>query len=351
MSPSKNKRRDQLPKCKADIMRFLVGADPQLVTELLPALPPSFYIVGAPRCGTTALSKALSNHPAVSFAKPKETHYLTDDHSALDNQQVQREYLEHFHPALSMDTQAIGDGSVSYLYNPDAIRQALRLDPRAKFIVSVRNPVNMMRSYHQRLLFSLDEDVEDFDTAWGLQAERAAGHQIPERCREPRTLQYGEVGRLGENIARLFDTAGRERCMVVVFDDFIQDPRATYLKMLEFIGLEDDGQSKFKRTRANAGFKSGWLQQYSMNPPPWVYQLIRISNSKSISRLKGIRKRIKKFNRVPAKHTPMSEATQAMLRDYFRADIAKLSALLERDLSHWLEPPNEPPDERAGKQV
>jgi len=341
MSPAKSKRpsrRDQLPKCKADIMRFLVGAEPELVAKLLPALPPSFYIVGAPRCGTTALSKALGNHPAVSFAKPKETHYLIDDHSEQENIEVQREYLQHFHPALSLDTQAIGDGSVSYLYNPDAISQALRLDPRARFIVSVRNPVNMMRSYHQRLLFSLDEEVEDFDTAWGLQAARAAGEQIPERCREPQTLQYGEIGKLGKNIERLFETAGRERCMVVVFDDFIADPRATYLQMLEFIGLEDDGRSKFKRTRSNAGFKSGWLQQYSMNPPPWVYQLIRISNSKSISRLKGIRKRIKKFNRVPAEHKPMSDATRAMLSDYFRDDIAKLSSLLERDLSDWLAP-------------
>jgi len=332
-----SKRRDELPKCKADIMRFLVGADPELVSRLLPKLPPSFYIVGAPRCGTTALSKALSNNPAVSFAKPKETHFLIDDHSGMAPEQVQREYLQHFHPSLSTDTRAIGDGSVSYLYNPDAIRQALRLDPRAKFIVSVRNPVDMMRSYHQRLLFSLDEEVEDFDSAWALQAERKAGRSIPERCREPQTLQYGEVGMLGENIERLFEAAGRERCHVVVFDDFIKDPRAIYLELLQFLGLEDDGQAKFKPTRANAGFKSGWLQQYSMNPPPWVYQLIRISNAKSISRLKGIRKRIKKFNRAPAKHRPMSDDTRAMLSDYFRDDIAKLSGLLDRDLNHWLQ--------------
>lgn len=330
-------RREQLPKCKAEIMNFLEGADASLVDEMLPDLPPPFYIIGAPRCGTTALSKVLGENPQVSFAKPKETHFLVDDYSDKAPEEVQRLYLEHFHPGLRRDTRAIGDGSVSYIYSPEAIRQALRLDPRAKFIAAVRNPVDMLRSYHQRLLFSLDEEVVDFATAWGLQQERAVGRSLPDACREPRALQYGDIGRLGEHVQRLFEVAGRERCKVVVFDDFIKDPRATYLKLLDFVGIDDDGRSKFKPTRSNAGFKSRWLQQYSMNPPPWVYRLIRISNAKSLSRLKGIRKRIKKFNRAQAKPVPVDEQMATMLKDYYRDDVAKMSALLDRDLSGWLQ--------------
>lgn len=332
-------RREQLPKCKADITRFLQGADSALVDEMLPDLPASFYIIGAPRCGTTALSKVLSENPQVSFAKPKETHFLIDDYSDKTPQQVQRMYLESFHPGLNRSTRAIGDGSVSYIYSPEAIRQAIRLDPRAKFIASVRNPVDMLRSYHQRLLFSLDEDVEDFATAWALQPERAQGRQLPDACREPGLLQYGDVARLGEHVERLFEVAGRERCHIVVFDDFIKDPRATYLQLLEFIGVDDDGRTRFKATRSNAGYKFRWLQQYSMNPPPWIYKLISISNAKSLSRLKGLRKRIKKFNRAPVKPQPMDPKVAAMLRDYYRQDNAKLSALLDRDLGYWIETP------------
>jgi len=320
-------------------MKFLEGADAALVEDMLPQLPPSFYVVGAPRCGTTALSKALGENPQVSFAKPKETHFLTDDYSDQTPQQVQRLYLTHFHPQLNHDTRAIGDGSVSYLYSPEAISQAIRLDPNAKFIAAVRNPLDMMRSYHQRLLFSLDEDVTDFNTAWDLQQQRATGKHIPDTCREPQLLQYGTIGSLGSHIERLFELAGRERCYIVVFDDFIKDPRGTYLKLLDFIGVEDDGRTKFKPTRSNAGYKSRWLQQYSMNPPPWVYKLIRIANSNSIARLKGIRKRIKKFNRAKATPQPVDEHVQTLLRDYFRDDVTKLSALLDRDLNHWLAPP------------
>jgi hypothetical protein len=60
-------------------MKFLQGAQPDLVSEMRDDLPPSFFIVGAPRCGTTALSKALGGHPRIAFSKPKETHFLLDD--------------------------------------------------------------------------------------------------------------------------------------------------------------------------------------------------------------------------------------------------------------------------------
>ena len=148
-----------------------------------------------------------------------------------------------YHQELTTDHQAVGDGSVSYLYAPDAIRRVLEFDPRAKFIVLVRNPVEMMRSYHSRMLFQLDEDEEDFARAWDLQANRAAGRDIPKRCRDARLLQYGHLGKLGMHLERLFEVAGRERCHVIVFDDFVEDPRAVYLRALEFLGVDDDGQT------------------------------------------------------------------------------------------------------------
>lgn len=326
----------ETPRCKADIMAFVQGADPALVTNVLAELPPSFYVVGAPRCGTSALSQALADNPHISFSKPKETHFLMEDRSELPIEDVQRLYLERFHPKLALDSQAIGDGSVSYLYEPAAIRQALAFDSRAKFIASVRNPVDMLRSYHARLLFSLDEDVKEFSQAWALQEDRRAGRSIPKRCRLPQLLQYGEVASLGHHIERLFETAGRERCHVVVFDDFINNPRSVYEKLLEFLGVDDDGRSEFKAKRGNAGYKSRVLQQFVMNPPPWAFRLIQISNAKTFSRLKGLRKRIKKFNKATEKEQELSDSMRATLRNYYRADVEKLSGLLGRDLTYWV---------------
>jgi hypothetical protein len=36
------------------------------------ARKPNFFIVGAPKCGTTALSEYLRSHPDVFFSSPKE---------------------------------------------------------------------------------------------------------------------------------------------------------------------------------------------------------------------------------------------------------------------------------------
>jgi hypothetical protein len=325
----------QLPKSKADISAFVQGADAALVTEVLADMPPSFFVVGAPRCGTTALSKALAGNPHISFSKPKETHFFLEDRSQMTTEAVRRLYLESFHPNLARDSQAIGDGSVSYLYSPGAIEQALAFDSRAKFIASVRNPVDMLRSYHARLLFSLDEDVEDFSRAWALQEDRRAGRHLPRRCRDPRLLLYGDAGKLGDQIEQLFAVAGRERCHVVVFDDLVRSPRAVYAQLLHFLGVDDDGRTEFKRKRETSGFKSRWLQQFVMNPPPWAFRLIEISDAKVLSRLKGLRKRIKKFNKVPEDRQDLSDDMRAILRRYFAADVAKLSGLLDRDLTHW----------------
>ena len=333
------KRQDRHPKSRADITKFLQGAQPALVSEMLNNLPPSFFIVGAPRCGTTALSKALAGHPHIAFSKPKETHFLLEDRSAMPIEDIRRLYLERFQPDLARDSQAIGDGSVSYLYEPDAIRRAIAFDPRAKFIASVRNPLDMLHSYHARLLYTLDEDEADFSRAWSLQNERRAGHKIPRRCRTPQLLQYGEIAMLGSHIARLFEVAGRERCHVVVFDDFISNPGGVYKQLLEFIGVDDDHRREFKARRSNAGVKYRWLQQFAMNPPEWIFRLIDFSDAGTLKRLKKVRKRIKRFNKAREKRHPLPEHMRKILNEYYRLDVDKLSALLGRDLTYWLRPP------------
>lgn len=327
---------DSLPKSRAHIMRLLQGADPALVSTLLDALPPSFFVVGAPRCGTTALSRILGGNRNISFSKPKETHFFLDDRSQMPLEDVRRLYLERFHPKLAPETQAIGDGSVSYLYEPDAIRRAIAFDSRARFIASVRNPLDMLHSYHARLLFTLDEDEEDFSRAWALQGARRSHRDLPKRCRSPQLLQYGDVGRLGHHIERLFQVAGPERCQVVVFDDFVANPSEVYQRLLDFIGVDDDGRREFEAKRGNAGFKSRWLQQFAMNPPSWAFRLIDFSNAAALKRLKTLRKRIKRFNRAPMKRKPLPEQMRATLRAYYGEDVEKLSNLLERDLTHWL---------------
>lgn len=298
--------------------------------------PPSFFLVGAPRCGTTALGRALKEHPLISFSKPKETQFFLLAPAEMPDQELRATYLELHHSGLSEAHRALGDGSITYLYAPDCIRRALRFDPRARFIVTVRNPLDMVPSHHARMVYTLEEDVADFAAAWALQAERAAGRRIPKRCRDPRVLQYGTIGRLGWHVERLFEVAGRERCLVLVYDDLARDPGAVYRQILTFVGVPDDGRTEFARKAENRGFRSTFLQQFVMNPPTWALPLIRFGDSATIKRLKRLRRRLEEANTFRRERPPLSGGIRDVLREYFADDVHKLSRLLSRDLDHWL---------------
>src|SRR5215203_5608037 len=90
-------------------------------------------IVGAPRCGTTALSRYLGGHPDVCFSDVKEPHYFViNDLTSLGLDElksvVRKDYLDRFFPDCSGD-ELLMEGSVSYLYGSRRMRPILKLWP------------------------------------------------------------------------------------------------------------------------------------------------------------------------------------------------------------------------------
>ena len=113
---------------------------------------PDFFIIGAPRCGTTAISTYLAKNPNICFSRPKEPHFFSIVMDEKPDAGLHGDYLDLFFPHCGEGIQARGEGSVSYLYYPKAIERTQRLSPHARFIVMARNPVDMVHSYHARLL-------------------------------------------------------------------------------------------------------------------------------------------------------------------------------------------------------
>jgi hypothetical protein len=203
----------------------------------------SLFIVGAPRSGTTSLAKALATHPQICFSKPKETHFFLRPGPASPEEMRRRFEAAYFRTA-GLAHRVLAEGSVSYLYDPQAIRRILDFDRDALLVACLRNPLEMLPSYHARLVYMLDEDVADFRKAWALQERRRRGEAIPRRCRDPRLLMYAGVGRLGRHERRLIEIAGRERCFFVRFDHFTADPLRVYRALLDFAGLPEDGRTE-----------------------------------------------------------------------------------------------------------
>ncbi len=325
------------------------GATSRDPSTALPPLP-DFFLVGAPRCGTTALSKYLAQHPAVCFSKPKEPHFFTFSDEASLRDARWREAYARFFWHHSPEHRVVGEGSVSTLYSEVAVDRIARLVPSARYLVMVRNPIDMLRSFHRRMLFLLEENVSDLAAAWRLQEVRAAGRRVPRLCIEPRLLQYGEVARLGHQVGRLFERVGRESCHVVVYDDLESDPATVYTGVLDFLGIEDDGYRDFERHLPSQHYRWRWLQRAFLKPPGARLDLS--ANRISRARYKATKKRkgknwheklrrnarhfLRDWNRVEQRPAPLDPAFRDELRAHFAPDVEHLGKLLERDLSHWV---------------
>jgi hypothetical protein len=304
---------------------------------------PDFFVVGVPRCGTTALCRYLSRNPQICFSRPKEPHFFSLLEETPSTDELRQNYLERYFSHYSDSHRAVGEGSVSYLYLPGVIERINRLNPTARFIVLVRNPLSMLPSYHLRMRFLLQEDEADFSRAWKLEGSRKRGENIPENCLDSRLLQYSDAAKFGVQVKRLFETVGRDRAHVIVFDDFKSDPLRTYRRTLEFLEVDYDGQTKFERRHGSQMYRYRWLQKIFFVPAKsggkilkTVQQRTRKYNEKG-RKLPNLVKRIIGFNKIPMQPAPLSNETMTEIRETLREDIALLSNLLNRDLNYWLD--------------
>jgi hypothetical protein len=106
---------------------------------------PNFFIIGAAKCGTTSLSVWLGGHPQIFMSSMKEPHFFNND----DRQAIRT--LDDYEALFWSATEehiAIGEASVWYLSSADAVPAILQYQPEAKFIVMLRNPVEMAPALH-----------------------------------------------------------------------------------------------------------------------------------------------------------------------------------------------------------
>jgi hypothetical protein len=309
------------------------------------------FIVGAPRCGTTSLSKYLKRHPDVGFSRIKEPHFFAqNDLTALSRDKlreiVRRQYLDPYFRG-SENLPLLAEGSVTYLYFPEQMEPILRLWPRAKFIIGVRNPLQMIPSLHQRLIHNGDENVRDFKRAWALVPERRAGRSIPGRCADPRLLDYWEIGKIGKHVEKFLATVGRERCFISIFDDLAQDPRQHYRRLLEFLELNNHGDTDFSANRESKSVKLIWLQRLLMRPPRRAIKVLGSKNYQErfdvekppkpiAERVLRLRKRLLEWNQAPPVKPNIDAVLLAEMKDQYRDDVVLLSRVIGRDLNHWI---------------
>jgi hypothetical protein len=215
---------------------------------------PNFFILGAPKCGTTSLARWLSEHPQVFIPSIKEPHYFSTD---LRNRTVRTEggYRKLFRNTRPVH-RAVGEASTWYLFSRDAVPAIERTIRNARYVVLSRDPVEMVRSLHHHNLRVQNEDVPDLAEAWELQGIRRQGQRIPALCREPAFLQYREAAALGSQLQRLLRTVPSERVLHLSLETIRDNPAAAFRRVLAFLDVQDVGRTSFPIENSARGVRS-----------------------------------------------------------------------------------------------
>ena len=289
---------------------------------------PDFYILGAPKAGTSSLAQYLDDHVGVFMSKPKEPRYFAEDFADRPISD-ERSYLNLFDQA---DEGAIlGEGTTDYLMSEVAVRRILAVRPDARFIVMLRNPIEMVMAMHAQERKNGYETIVDPAEAWSAIGRRKAGRGVPALCNEPKRLFYDDRCRLGEQIERLKETVAADQLQIIFMEDFAAETEQVYREAAAFIGIDADEPRDFPVVN----------QRHNVKYPAMI-KLWKLGKTAK-DRL-GIRTNFGLLSKVQALGLsneavePSSDraAFKRLLRDEFEADIQRLAELTGRDLSRWL---------------
>ena len=294
----------------------------------------NLFIVGAPKCGTTALNTYLNEHPQVFMSPKKEIHFFATDLPGYRECKTEDEYSLFFENA-SDKHKIIGDASVYYLYSQTAIENIYKYNRDGKLIVMLRNPAEMVYSLHSQMIWSANEDVLDFEEAWNLSVKRKKGINLPKHYTDEKILFYDEIAKYGDQLERLYKVFPKENVKVIVFDDFKRNIKEVYQDVLSFLSLPAENRETFEKINENALPISIWFNQLMIDQP----RLIRRFKEgiKSLFGIKdfGVTRRIKIINSKNVERKQLKpEMTEKIIQNY-KNDIKKLSLIINHDLSHW----------------
>jgi len=309
---------------------------------------PNFFIVGAPKAGTTSLYSYLDQHPEVYMSAIKEPHYFSGEIREENFDPQTRRAMPHEHRDLrkflsgpmhekrfggivtewqdycrlfsnARNELALGEASVCYLWSSTAANRIAERIPDAKILVILRDPAE--RAYSQYL-----HGLSNGAIRWSFHEhiERNLRHRATQFCVHYPFLEFGLYS---EQLRRYQEQFG-QNVWVGLHQDFEDRPLEIYRDICRFLSIGDDFspsmdrrhlESQVPRLSSVGRLKgSGFWQAAAPRVPLGARSLMR-----------------RVFIRRPGTNR-MDPADRNYLVDFYRDDICRLADLLGRDLTAWL---------------
>lgn len=295
---------------------------------------PNFFIVGAPKSGTTALSTYLKDHDEIFMTDPKEPHYFASNLAGYQLFKTEEDYLRLFSETKSSH-KAVGEASVYYLYSKDAIKNIHSFNKNAKIIIMLRDPVEMVYSLHAQLVFSANEEITDFEEAWNIIDIRKSGVNLSKNARDQKILYYDQIAKYDEQIENVYNCFPKNQVKIILFDDFKQNPEYVYKDVLKFLEVRNDNRVDFPRINENTIPKSIFLNTWLKKPPKLIEKTK--DNLKKMFKIKRFKviSLIMDLNTRKGQRKELSERLYKEIYQNYAHSINRLSLLIGKNLDHW----------------
>ena len=291
---------------------------------------PDFIGLGVARCGTTWLYDMLSQHPEISFARadrenafcypaPELVRLKEEDHFPVKEVQFwnhifypfneKRRFFSQYknlfrHSQPDQRSGEITNNYLLFLFDPAILKAFHTNMPHTKLFAVLRNPIDRFISHHfyqydimdlhremgwnhsyyaKGKMQSLKKDIEQV-MAW----VQLPGSKNPFSPPAVRLFSMGLYAACLENLLTLYE---KRQIHIILFDDIRENPGPVLKKLCEFLGI--DPKFEFKKVD-------------------------------------------KPSNKTKAqKRVTLTE--RRVLTELYAPSIRRISRMLDRDLSHWLE--------------
>jgi Sulfotransferase family len=308
---------------------------------------PDFLVVGAPKAGSTALHKALAQHPGLYLSSVKEPKFFLTDgpppaRGGPGDVQTYREHVwrradyEALFDAAPAGTLR-GEATPLYLHDLAAHRRIHDLIPQAKLIAVLRDPVERGHSNWTHLWSAGLEPIGDFVQA----------------CEEePRRIEAGwasfwhyvGLGRYGEQLEHLYSLFPREQVLVLRYLNLVDDPAAALDRICTFLGVEPGILTAMPRENVTAHPEATIRHQTLARALRVAAAAGKFLPGKAGTSVKDSLEH--RLQRSAPPRQPLSWDEREQVLPKFEADIRLLERVTGDDFSFWLRP-----RERSGGMV
>jgi len=323
---------------------------PRTKTAMTPVLP-NFFIVGAPKAGTTSLYHYLGQHPDVYMSPVKEPNYFAQEIrlgnvSAHWQDWAEREYeslqlylrgpmqerkfggiVSHWPDYLKLfenvnGEKAIGEASVCYLWSKTAAGNIASTTPNAKIVMVLRNPVDRAFSQYKQAV-----------------ANGLIGKSFREQVRKSLNNKsdqfellnpFLEFGLYYEQVKRYTERFSPDNLRIYLYEEYQQAPTRITADIFRFLTVDpqfspDVSEKHLQTSVPRFKWVSFMLKQYG------VWPLLKNIMPDHLVPV------VKQWALRDKQTVELDPSDRAQLSNYYRGDVVRLSELIKRDLHTWLQ--------------